>query len=132
MNGQSLVEQAGLALSDIRVTVRDWNSACMLVKEGLGVTLIPDSALPTEQRGMRVMQLAPLFIGSLDWSVRAPAARLRLFSFSWKACQASVVGTVPASISFLKRLDTLPHAINLRIRLGTGSGDVLKHFRRTC
>lgn len=95
VNGQSLVEQAGLALSDIRVTVRDWNSACMLVKEGLGVALIPDSALPKEQRGMRVMQLATpvhrkfgLVCSSTGRS--APAVQLLMESLSGKRGETGV------------------------------------------
>nr|WP_036237066.1 LysR family transcriptional regulator [Massilia sp. JS1662] len=59
VHGQSLVERAGLRLPDIRVTVRDWASACMLVREGMGVALVPESTLPEDRRGLRVMQLAP-------------------------------------------------------------------------
>jgi DNA-binding transcriptional LysR family regulator len=58
VNGQSLMEQAGLILSDVRVTVRDWTSACVLVREGFGVSLVPESVL-SEQRGVRVMPLVP-------------------------------------------------------------------------
>lgn len=58
-HGQRLAEQAGVTLSDIRVTVRDLGSAAVLVREGLGVTVLPESALPEDQRGMRVMQLQP-------------------------------------------------------------------------
>lgn len=36
VNGKSLIEQAGLQLCDVRVKVRDWVSACMLVREGMG------------------------------------------------------------------------------------------------
>ncbi|VVE18249.1 transcriptional regulator, LysR family protein [Pandoraea communis] len=60
VNGQRLVEQAGLHLSDLRVTVRDWASACVLVREGMGVALVPESTLPDEQRGLRVMPLVPV------------------------------------------------------------------------
>lgn len=59
VNGQSLMEQAALHLSDVRVTVRDWASACVLVREGMGVALVPESTLPEEQRGLRVMPLVP-------------------------------------------------------------------------
>jgi DNA-binding transcriptional LysR family regulator len=59
VNGQSLMEHASLHLSDVRVTVRDWTSACVLVREGMGVTLVPESTLPEDQRGLRVMPLAP-------------------------------------------------------------------------
>lgn len=59
VNGQSLMAQAGLYLSDVRVTVRDWASACVLVREDMGVALVPESILPDERRGLRVMRLAP-------------------------------------------------------------------------
>ncbi|WP_332856462.1 LysR family transcriptional regulator [Duganella sp. S19_KUP01_CR8] len=59
VNARSLVEQEGLMLSDIRVTVRDLGSAAVLVREGLGVSIIPESALPEDRRGLRVMQLEP-------------------------------------------------------------------------
>lgn len=59
VNARSLVMQEGLMLSDIRVTVRDLGSAAVLVREGLGVSIIPESALPEDRRGLRVMQLEP-------------------------------------------------------------------------
>lgn len=59
VNGKRLMEQAGLQVPDVRVTVRDWVSACMLVREGMGVALVPASTLPEEQRGLRVMPLSP-------------------------------------------------------------------------
>lgn len=58
VNAQSLAQEAGLCLPDVRVTVRDWGSACVLVREELGVALVPESALPEDRRGLRVMQLA--------------------------------------------------------------------------
>ena len=51
VNARSLVMQEGLMLSDIRVTVRDLGSAAVLVREGLGVSIIPESALPEDRRG---------------------------------------------------------------------------------
>lgn len=59
LHAQSLATQAGVSLADIRVTVRDLASAAVLVREGLGVSVIPESALPSDQRGLRVMQLQP-------------------------------------------------------------------------
>nr|WP_051077409.1 LysR family transcriptional regulator [Janthinobacterium sp. HH01] len=59
VNARSLVVQEGLMLSDIRVTVRDLGSAAVLVREGLGVSIIPESALPEDRRGLRIMQLEP-------------------------------------------------------------------------
>lgn len=59
VNGKSLIEQAGLQLSDVRIKVRDWISACMLVREGMGIALVPESALPTERRGLSVVPVIP-------------------------------------------------------------------------
>lgn len=59
VNGKSLMEKAGLQLSDIRVTVRDWISACKLVAEGMGVALVPESALPEALRNLCVVPVTP-------------------------------------------------------------------------
>ena len=59
VNGKSLIEQAGFQLSDVRIKVRDWISACMLVREGMGVALVPESTLPTERRGLSVVPVTP-------------------------------------------------------------------------
>lgn len=59
VNGKSLIEQAGFQLSDVRVNVRDWISACLLVREGMGVSLVPESALPAELRGLSVVPVIP-------------------------------------------------------------------------
>ncbi|MDE8557617.1 LysR family transcriptional regulator [Pantoea vagans] len=59
INGKSLIEQAGFQFSDVRIKVRDWISACMLVREGMGVALVPKSALPAERRGLSVVPITP-------------------------------------------------------------------------
>lgn len=59
VHAQSLAAEQGVTLSNIRVTVRDLASAAVLVREGLGVAVIPQSALPEDQRGLRVMSLQP-------------------------------------------------------------------------
>jgi DNA-binding transcriptional LysR family regulator len=59
VHAQSLAAQAGVTLSDIRVTVCDLASAAVLVREGLGVSVVPESALPPDRRGLRVMRLQP-------------------------------------------------------------------------
>jgi len=59
VNAKSLAEQAGLQISDIRITVRDWISACMLVRENMGVALIPQSALPADLSGLSVISITP-------------------------------------------------------------------------
>ena len=53
------MEKAGLQLSDIRVTVRDWISACKLVGEEMGVALVPESALPETLRNLCVVPVTP-------------------------------------------------------------------------
>lgn len=39
--------------------VRDWISACMLVREGMGVALVPESTLPEDLRGLSVVPVTP-------------------------------------------------------------------------
>lgn len=56
-NARSLGAAAGLTLRDIRVEVREWNSAFSLVREGVGLTLAPEMALPAQRKGLRVMPL---------------------------------------------------------------------------
>ncbi|MCS4248926.1 MULTISPECIES: LysR family transcriptional regulator [unclassified Pseudomonas] len=56
-NARSLGAAAGLSLRDIRVEVREFNSAFSLVREGVGVTLVPEMALPAQRNGLRVMPL---------------------------------------------------------------------------
>ncbi|ROM52561.1 LysR family transcriptional regulator [Pseudomonas poae] len=57
-NARSLSADAGLALRDVRVEVREWNSAFSLVREGIGVTLVPEMTLPVQRQGLRVMPLS--------------------------------------------------------------------------
>ncbi|MEB7883774.1 LysR family transcriptional regulator [Serratia fonticola] len=58
LNGQSLVEREGLALKDIKITVRDWTTAFALIGEGMGISIVPASTLPLDRRGMRVFELS--------------------------------------------------------------------------
>lgn len=58
LNGQSLVEREGLALKDIKITVRDWTTAFALIGEGMGISIVPASILPVDRRGMRVFELS--------------------------------------------------------------------------
>ena len=53
------MEKAGLQLVDIRVTVRDWISACKLVAEGMGVAIVPELALPEALRNLCVVPVTP-------------------------------------------------------------------------
>lgn len=58
-NARSLARDAGLQLDDVRVEVREWNSAFTLVRENIGVTLVPEMTLPKQLQGLRVMSLKP-------------------------------------------------------------------------
>jgi DNA-binding transcriptional LysR family regulator len=46
-----------LTLQNVRIEVRDWASAIALVREGAGVSLVPESTLPEQRRGLRVSKL---------------------------------------------------------------------------
>ncbi|MBZ9559503.1 MULTISPECIES: LysR family transcriptional regulator [unclassified Modicisalibacter] len=56
-NARTLFEAAGLALHDLQLEVRDWNSALTLVGEGLGVALVPSLHLPRQRQGWRALAL---------------------------------------------------------------------------
>lgn len=58
VNARSLAQEAGLILREVRVEVREWNSAFSLVREGVGVTLVPEMTLPAQRHGLRIMPLA--------------------------------------------------------------------------
>jgi DNA-binding transcriptional LysR family regulator len=58
VNARSLAQEAGLVLREVRVEVREWNSAFSLVREGVGVTLVPEMTLPAQRHGLRIMPLA--------------------------------------------------------------------------
>ena len=59
LHGQSLMAQAGLALTDIRLTVRDWATAFALIGEGMGVSIVPASTVPEGNQRFRVYPLNP-------------------------------------------------------------------------
>lgn len=59
VNARSLADSAGVTLTDIRMEVRDWTSAIALVREGVGVSLVPESTLPERKKGLRTTQLDP-------------------------------------------------------------------------
>ncbi len=56
---RSLAEDAGLQLRDVRVEVREWSSAFTLVRENIGVTLVPEMTLPSQLQGLRVVPVKP-------------------------------------------------------------------------
>ncbi|UOB22954.1 LysR family transcriptional regulator [Pseudomonas orientalis] len=57
-NARSVSAEAGLVLHDMRVEVREWSSAFSLVREGVGVTLVPEMTLPLQRQGLRVLPLS--------------------------------------------------------------------------
>ena len=59
VNARSVVIDAGLQLLDVRVEVQEWSSAYALVRENIGVTLVPETTLPIQRHGMRVVPLKP-------------------------------------------------------------------------
>ncbi|MGF6128523.1 DNA-binding transcriptional LysR family regulator [Pseudomonas frederiksbergensis] len=61
-NALSLAAAAGLHLSDVRAEVREWNSAFTLVRENIGVSLVPEMTLPANRQGLRVVPLIPQII----------------------------------------------------------------------
>jgi DNA-binding transcriptional LysR family regulator len=58
-NARSLAVAAGLALQDVRVEVREWSSAFTLVRENIGVALVPEMTLPANRQGLRVVPVTP-------------------------------------------------------------------------
>ena len=84
VNAQRLAQERGIVLSNIRVTVRDWASACALVREGMGVAIVPASILPDDQRGLRVLSLTPPIYRRFGL-VAAPASPvLKLVEVFWQ------------------------------------------------
>ena len=59
VNGQRLAEARGLTFRDVRVSVRDWASACALVRENMGIAIVPESVLPEDRKGLRIQPLQP-------------------------------------------------------------------------
>jgi len=59
VHARTLAEAAGLSLTDVRMEVRDWTSAIALVREGVGVSLVPESTLPERRKGLRTARLDP-------------------------------------------------------------------------
>lgn len=58
-NARSLAIDAGLQLQDVRVEVREWSSAFTLVRENIGVTVVPELTLPSQLQGLRILPLTP-------------------------------------------------------------------------
>ncbi|MFJ3487616.1 LysR family transcriptional regulator [Pseudomonas sp. NPDC090202] len=59
LHGQTLVRDAGMRLSDVRMTVSDWASAYRLIEQGQGMAIVPESTLPADRSRLQVLMLAP-------------------------------------------------------------------------
>lgn len=59
VHARTLAGAVGLSLADVRMEVRDWASAIALVREGVGVGIVPESTLPERRKGLRVARLDP-------------------------------------------------------------------------
>ena len=82
LNARTLADKAGVSLADVRMEVRDWASAIALVREGVGVGLVPESTLPEKRRGLRTMRLdPPIFrrFGLMASPARAPSQSAKAF-----------------------------------------------------
>jgi DNA-binding transcriptional LysR family regulator len=74
-HARTLAESVGLSLRDVRMEVRDWASATALVREGVGVSLVPESTLPERRRGLRTVILDPSLCRSFGL-MASPARKL--------------------------------------------------------
>ena len=83
-NARSLAAEACLQLQDVRVEVREWSSAFTLVRENLGVTLVPEMTLPVDRQGLRVIA----------------ATTCRAGVFAGVACGADGVGSGAGAAGF--------------------------------
>ncbi|MCM2396157.1 LysR family transcriptional regulator [Rhizobium sp. S95] len=59
VHARTLTEAVGLSLPDVRMEVRDWTSAIALVREGVGVGIVPESTLTEKRKGIRTVRLDP-------------------------------------------------------------------------
>lgn len=74
VHAQSVANGEGVTITDVRATVRDWSSAFVLVREGVGVSLVPALTLPENRRGLRVLRLAAPLYRSFGLAASAQAA----------------------------------------------------------
>ncbi|MCD0499249.1 LysR family transcriptional regulator [Achromobacter sp. MY14] len=74
VHAQSVANGEGVMITDVRATVRDWSSTFALVREGVGVSLVPALTLPENRRGLRVLRLAAPLYRSFGLAASAQAA----------------------------------------------------------
>lgn len=58
LHGQEVASRHGVTLNNVRITVQDWETAYSLIREGMGLSVVPLSTVPDDIRGIRVMELA--------------------------------------------------------------------------
>ncbi|GGY05247.1 LysR family transcriptional regulator [Litchfieldella qijiaojingensis] len=58
LHGQEIASQHGVDLKNVRISVQDWDTAYSLIREGMGLSVVPFSTVPDDIRGIRVMELA--------------------------------------------------------------------------
>jgi len=81
-NARTLAAAAGTPLTNIEIEVRDLASAIALVREGAGLSLVPESTLPEPRRGLRIGALAqPIFrtFGLVASPAKEPSRAARTF-----------------------------------------------------
>jgi DNA-binding transcriptional LysR family regulator len=87
---QSMFEQAGLALTDVRFRVRDISTAYALVREGMGVSLVLASTLPEDMRNLRVLPLTPAIHRELGLVRSQAGQKSRAVSALWATIDAII------------------------------------------
>lgn len=78
----TLAQAAGLSLTDVRIEVRDWTSAIALVREGVGLSIVPESTLPEKRKGLRMARIDPPLcrrFGLMPTAARKPSRAADLF-----------------------------------------------------
>jgi DNA-binding transcriptional LysR family regulator len=78
----ALAQMAGLSLTDVRIEVRDWTSAIALVREGVGLSIVPESTLPEKRKGLRVARIDPPLcrrFGLMPTAARMSSRAVNLF-----------------------------------------------------
>jgi DNA-binding transcriptional LysR family regulator len=97
MTAQSLFEHAGLALTDVRFTVRDISTAYALVREGMGVSLVLESNPPEDMRNLRALPLAPAVYREFGLVRSQAGQKSRAVSALWSTIDTIVGSTTNAS-----------------------------------
>ncbi|MES2938538.1 MAG: LysR family transcriptional regulator [Pseudomonadota bacterium] len=97
VHGGSLAAESGLALGDLRMSVRDWASAYTLVRENMGVTLVPRLTLPQDLRGLRVLSLAKPLYRFFGLACSQAGARSRAVATFLDAVRSAGTGAAKAA-----------------------------------